>query len=245
MSESVFLSVIIPAYNEEKNIKSTLEEVGKYLRDRKFNNEVIIVDDGSVDATYEAARSAANLFNSFKILKNGHNKGKGYSVKRGVLEACGNYILFMDADNSTSIYEFDKFIPYLKEGYDIVVASRRMKESRVEEEQPVLRSTMGKFFIFLSRVILNLKLKDFNCGFKAYAAKSARFIFELQRMNDWSFDVELLFLAYKFNLKIKEVPVRWVHKSGSKVRPFRDAVRSFFSMIKIRFNDINKSYEIK
>ncbi len=245
MSESVFLSVIIPAYNEEKNIKSTLEEVGKYLRDRKFNNEVIIVDDGSVDATYEAARSAANLFNSFKILKNGHNKGKGYSVKRGVLEACGNYILFMDADNSTSIYEFDKFIPYLKEGYDIVVASRRMKESRVEEEQPVLRSTMGKFFIFLSRVILNLKLKDFNCGFKAYAAKSARFIFELQRVNDWSFDVELLFLAYKFNLKIKEVPVRWVHKSGSKVRPFRDAVRSFFSMIKIRFNDINKSYEIK
>jgi dolichyl-phosphate beta-glucosyltransferase len=245
MSENLFLTIVIPAYNEEKNIEGTLKEISEYLIKEAFTYEIIVVDDGSSDKTFESAQSCSSLFSNFKILKNPINKGKGYSVKRGVLEARGNTVLFMDADNSTSIYEFNKFLPYLKEGYDVVIASRRLKSSVVDEPQPFLRAAMGKFFIFLSRALLNLKSKDFNCGFKAYNMKSARFMFELQKMNDWSFDVELLFLIHKFKLKIKEVPVRWVHKSGSKVRPFRDGVRSFLSVIKIRMNDIKHLYDIK
>ena len=242
MSKNIFLSVIIPAYNEEMHIKATLEDVAGYLSKKDFSYEVIVVDDGSKDRTIDIAMSVSKLFSNFRILKNVVNKGKGYSVKKAVLSSAGEYILFMDADNATSIYEFDKFLPYIKEGYDVVIASRRLKESVVEEPQPLLRAKMGQFYIFLSKVILKLRISDFNCGFKVYNTRTARRIFELQRMDDWSFDVELLFLATRYGLKIKEVPVRWVHKSGSKVRPFKDAVKSFLSILKIRANEKAHKY---
>lgn len=243
MNKDTLLTIVIPAYNEERSIGNTLEEVAGYLMKKKIPYEVIIVDDGSKDRTVENAGARSNLFNNFKILKNIANKGKGYSVKRGVLSAEGDYILFMDADNSTSIYEFDKFLPYLKDGYDAVIASRRLKSSNVEEPQPFLRAKMGEFYIFLARLILGLKLSDFNCGFKAYNTETTRRIFELQSMNDWSFDVELLFLVNKYGLKIKEVPVKWVHKSGSKVKPVKDAIISFISILKIRANNIKHKYQ--
>ena len=242
MNEKIFLSVIIPAYNEENVIESTLKEVSEYLRKRGLVYEVIVVDDGSGDGTFVAASGISSLFGNFKLIKNGLNRGKGFSVRKAMLDAGGEYALFMDADNSTSIYEFDKFLPYLKEGYDVVIASRRMAGSIVEEPQPFLRAKMGKFYIYLSKMILGLNISDFNCGFKAYKTESTRRIFELQRMHDWSFDVELLFLANKYALKVKEVPVRWVHKGGSKVKPIKDALRSFISIIKIKANDINRGY---
>ena len=245
MAEKIFLTVIIPAYNEERHIKDTLYEISGYLKNRGFAYEIIIVDDGSIDRTAEIAQSTAPLFNNFVLLKNGNNRGKGYAVRRGMLAAKGEHALFMDADNSTSIYEFDKFLPCIKEGYDVVIASRRLKDSLVEDPQPMLRAKMGQLYIFLSRAILKLNLSDFNCGFKVYNVKSCRFIFDLQRMDDWSFDVELLFLINKYGLKIKEVPVRWVHKSGSKVKPIKDAVRSFLSIIKIKLNDLKNLYKVK
>lgn len=243
MSDNIFLTVIIPAYNEEKNIRSTLEEVSGYLGKRAFIYETIVVDDGSYDKTSEYAGKCSVLFNNFKIVKNSPNMGKGYSVKRGVLEARGEFILFMDADNSTSIYELDKFLPFLKEGFDVVMASRRLKDSMVEEAQPFLRGMMGMVYIILSQVILGLKFSDFNCGFKAYSNRAAKIIFDRQRMNDWSFDTEILFIAVKNHFKIKEVPVRWVHKSTSKVKPVKDGMRSFVSLIKIKINDIRRLYE--
>ncbi|MCX5666793.1 MAG: glycosyltransferase family 2 protein [Candidatus Omnitrophica bacterium] len=245
MAEKIFLTVIIPAYNEERHIKETLYEISGYLKKRGFDYEVMIVDDGSIDRTAEIAQSAAPLFNNFALLKNENNRGKGYAVRRGMLAAKGEYALFMDADNSTSIYEFDKFLPCIKESYDVVIASRRLKESLVEDPQPMLRAKMGQLYIFLTKLILKLNLSDFNCGFKVYKVKPCRFIFDLQRMDDWSFDVELLFLINKYGLKIKEIPVRWVHKSGSKVKPVKDAVRSFLSIIKIKSNDLKDFYKIK
>ncbi len=242
MSQGILLTIVIPAYNEEKNIRTTLEEISGYLNKRKFSCEVIVVDDGSGDRTFENAGACSNIFSDLKVLKNDANRGKGYSVKRGVLSARGEYALFMDADNSTSIYEFDKFLPYLKEGCDVVIASRRLEGSNVEEPQPLLRAKMGQFYIFLARLILRLDLSDFNCGFKAYNTRSTRRIFELQNMSDWSFDVELLFLINKYGLKIKEVPVRWVHKSGSKVKPVKDAIKSFISVLIIRSNDLSRRY---
>lgn len=242
MNQDILLTIIIPAYNEEKNIKTTLEEISEYLIKRAFSHEIIVVDDGSTDKTLENTEGCSKLFSNFRIIKNVSNRGKGYSVKRGMISARGEYALFMDADNSTSIYEFDKFLPYLKEGYDAVIASRRLKDSNVEEPQPLLRAKMGLFYIILSKVALGLQVSDFNCGFKAYKKESMRRIFELQRMNDWSFDAELLFLINKYGLKIKEMPVRWVHKSGSKVRPVKDGIKSFISILKIKANDIGHKY---
>ena len=244
MSENIFLTIIIPSYNESATIGSTLKEISDYLGKKSITCEVIVVDDGSSDDTSASAKRSDSLFGNFRIIRNDPNGGKGFSVRRAMLEANGDYALFMDADNSTSIYEFDKFLPYLKEGYDVVIASRRLKESNVEEPQPLLRAKMGQFYIFLSKIILGLNVSDFNCGFKAYNTRSTRCIFELQRIDDWSFDAELLFLANKYKLKLKEVPVRWVHKSGSKVRPIRDAVLSFISVLKIRFNDLNHLYKV-
>lgn len=243
MNDKIFLTVIVPAYNEEKNIRGTLEEIAGYLNERAFTYEMLVIDDGSSDKTSEIAGSCSNLFKNYKVLKNISNEGKGYSVRRAMLEAKGEYALFMDADNSTSIDEFDKFLPYLQTNYDVVIASRRMEGSMVEEPQPFLRAKMGEFYIFLSKVMLNMNISDFNCGFKAYNVKSARRIFEAQRMHDWSFDTELLFLSAKYGLKIKEVPVRWVHKATSKVRPVRDGIRSFLSLFKIKINDFSGKYK--
>lgn len=245
MSNNVFLSIVIPAYNEANNIKNTLSEISGYVKEKAFGYELIVIDDGSTDGTYDLALSCSPLFTNFKVLKNEGNKGKGYSVRKGVLSARGEYALFMDADNSTSIYEFDKFLPHLKEGYDVVIASRRLKDSLVEEPQPLLRARMGQFYIFLTKIILGLNMSDFNCGFKVFLTRSARFIFELQKMDDWSFDVEVLFLINKYGLKIKEVPVRWLHKSGSKVKPVKDAIRSFISIVKIKSNDLKHLYDKK
>jgi dolichyl-phosphate beta-glucosyltransferase len=243
MDENIFLTVIIPAYNEEDHIEGTLLEISGYLKDKDFSCEIIVIDDGSCDKTADLSRSMSPLFKNFMFLKNDHNRGKGYSVKKGIFAARGKYALFMDADNSTSIYEFDKFLPCLNEGYDAVIASRRLKDSLVEEPQPLLRAKMGKFYIFLSRLMLGLNASDFNCGFKVYKIESSRVIFSLQKMDDWSFDVELLFLLKKYGLKIKEVPIRWVHKTGSKVKPVKDAVKSFVSLVKIKLNDMRHKYQ--
>lgn len=241
--DNIFLTIIIPAYNEEANIKNTLIEIAEYLKNKGLSYEMIVVDDGSADKTAKIAQDASGMFTDFRLLKNEKNKGKGSAVRKGMFAARGECALFMDADNSTSIYELDKFLPYFKEGYDIVIASRRLKDSMVEESQPFLRAKMGQFYILLTKIMLGLDLSDFNCGFKAYNTRSAMPIFKLQKMDDWSFDVELLFLANKYRLKIKEAPVRWVHKSGSKVKPFKDAIKSFASVLKIKLNDIRHRYQ--
>lgn len=243
MPEDIFLSVIIPTYNEESNIESTLAEVSRYLNSKEFSYEVIAIDDGSTDLTIEKLHEFKWKFHNFRIIENRLNMGKGYVVKKAMLQTNGKYKMFMDADNSTSIYEFDKFLPYLEQGYDAVIGSRHVKDSEIASSEPLSRILLGQVYILLSKIILAVKASDFNCGFKAYKYDSAKRIFPLQKMDDWSFDTELIFLINKLRMKIKEVPVRWSYKDTSKVKPFKVGMRSFLSLWKIKLNDIIGVYE--
>ena len=242
--EELFLSVIIPAYNEERNIVSTLSEISEYLEKKDFSYELILIDDGSEDSTVQRSREFENKINNFQLIESKPNRGKGFVLKKAMLQAGGRYVMFMDADNSTSIYELDKFFPYLKEGYDVVIASRRIKGSEVVVPESALRVLMGNFYILLSKLIFNLRVNDINCGFKAYRRGAAREIFSLQRMNDWSFDTELIFLISKLGMRVKEVPVRWTHKYTSKVKPFQAGIESFLSLMKIKLNDVKGKYPV-
>ena len=240
----MYLSIVIPAFNEESHLSSTLKEIAEYLKTVSYDYEVIVVDDGSTDKTADIATSCSVLFKFFTLLKNSPNQGKGYSVKKGVLAAQGDYILFMDADNSTSIDQLEKLMPGMKHGFDVVMASRRIKGAKVATSQPIYRILLGNIYILLSKFILQSNVKDYNCGFKLYTQKAAKLIFPKLTMKNWSFDSELIFLISKFNLNAIEVPVKWADQSKtSKVRPLQDGVNSLFSLLKIRLNAIKKVYD--
>ncbi|MFA5337173.1 MAG: dolichyl-phosphate beta-glucosyltransferase [Candidatus Omnitrophota bacterium] len=233
--KSLYLSIVIPAYDEEENISSTLQDIAQYLKTKNYSYEVIVVDDGSKDKTAESAAYEGKIFPSFTLLRHSPNRGKGYTVKEGVLTAKGNLILFMDADNSTRINQIDKLISAILENNDIAIGSRRIEGSTIEKYQPPHRRFMCNMYIKLSSLILNTNINDYNCGFKLYKKEAAKKLFEKLTSDDWSFDSELIFLASKLNLKIKEVPVTWQDKrKTSKVKPIRDGIKSFTSLIKIR-----------
>ena len=241
MLEQVFLSVIIPAYNEEPNLLDTLQEVAGYLNSQNYSYEVIIVEDGSKDKTYEIAEAAKSLFKNFSLIKNDKNQGKGYSVKKGVLVATGQLILFMDADNSARINEIEKLLLQVDD-IDVVIASRRSPDAIIEQFQPLHRRIMGDIYILLSKLILGISVSDYNCGFKLYTRRASRIIFPRLTRNDWSFDSELIFLIKKYNLKLKEVGIRWQDKRTSKVKPFQDGIKSLFSLFSIRLQDLLGRY---
>jgi dolichyl-phosphate beta-glucosyltransferase len=230
-----YLSIVIPAYDEELNLASTLQDIAQYLKSKNYNYEVIVVNDGSRDGTAAIAASQAKLFQYFTLLENSPNQGKGYTVKKGVLAAQGELILFMDADNSTRIDQIEKLIAALNEGCDIAIASRRIPGAVIEKRQPFYRTIPGNIYIFLSKLILGVSVNDYNCGFKLYKKEAARLLFSKLTRNDWSFDSELIYLSCRYGFKIKEVPVRWQDKKEtSKVKPFRDGIKSFASLLKIR-----------
>ncbi|MFA6635518.1 MAG: glycosyltransferase [Candidatus Omnitrophota bacterium] len=238
----MYLSVIIPAYNEEKNIEGTLAEIEAYLAGKDLASEVILIDDGSINWTVVKAREFEERIRDFRIIESKPNHGKGYVVRRAMLEAQGEYSLFMDADNSTSIKELENFLPAISDKFDIYIASRRISGSKVKV--PIMRRALGNVYIFVARILLGIGISDINCGFKIYSKKSVQDIFTKQLMNDWSFDAENLFVAKKYGYKIKEIPVEWKHKYTSKVRPFSDGIKSFTSLVKIRTNDLLGKYRI-
>ena len=237
--EKIFLSILIPAYNEQKKLRCTLEDVSEHLKGANYTYEVLIVDDGSKDDTALIAESCKELFTNFRLISNGANRGKGFTVKRGISEAKGEYILFMDADSSTSIKQLDKFMPF-SEDFDICIASRRVKGAKVS--MPLSRAILGKIFILLSKAILGIRVHDINCGFKVFRTVAAKDIFSKQVMSGWSFDAEVLFLAGKNGYSIKEIPIEWTYSDDSKVNPVKDGVDSFFGLIAIRMNDLKGIY---
>ena len=229
------ISIVVPAYNEEKRLGCTLGEIREHFLDKDCTYEVILVDDGSVDDTVSVARSSMLARESnLRIIKNDENKGKGYSVRRGIKDAVGKLILFMDADLSTPIGEIEKLKVYISEGFDIAIVSRSIPGSLVKVSQPKYRVLMGKTFNWMVRTILLKDFIDTQCGFKLLKRNCAQSIFSEMKIDGFSFDVEMLYLAVKKGFKIKEVPVVWKNSKGSKVNPIYDSAKMFMDLLYIK-----------
>jgi dolichyl-phosphate beta-glucosyltransferase len=236
------LSIVIPAYNEELRLPATLERLAEYLPTLGLQTEVLIVDDGSRDRTAAVAASFAGKITGLRVLSNGTNRGKGYSVRHGMLEATGGLVLFTDADLSAPIEESDKLISALKNGYDVAIGSRAMNRSLISTHESVFREFAGIIFNKIVRVVLWLPFVDTQCGFKAFRRERCRIIFELQRIEGFGFDPELLYLARHYGLRAIEIPVRWGHSPDTKVSMLRDSFKMFIDIFAIRWNALSGKY---
>jgi dolichyl-phosphate beta-glucosyltransferase len=236
------LSIVIPAYNEEARLPATLERLAEYLPTLGLQTEVLIVDDGSRDKTAAVAASFAAKISGLRVLSNGTNRGKGCSVRHGMLEAVGELVLFSDADLSAPIEESDKLIGALKNGYDVAIGSRALNRSLISTHESVFREFAGIIFNKIVRVVLWLPFVDTQCGFKAFRRERCRIIFELQRIEGFGFDPELLYLARHYGLRAIEIPVRWGHSPDTKVSMLRDSLKMFIDIFAIRWNALSGKY---
>jgi dolichyl-phosphate beta-glucosyltransferase len=242
-SPTLDLSIVVPAYNEESRLPKTLDSIFAYLQVRPFRAEVIVVDDGSSDRTSEIANNCREKYPNLRLISNEGNRGKGFSVRHGMLEARGEIALFTDADLSTPIEEADKLLAALRVGgYDAAIGSRAMDRSLIEVHQSVIREQAGIFFNRLVRWIMGIELSDTQCGFKAFRTERTRIIFEQQRVERFGFDPEILFLAKRNRLRVAEIPVRWSHNSGTKVHVAADGIRMFLELLWIRWNAMQGGY---
>ncbi len=210
------LSVIIPAYNEEKRIGKTLESVGSYLTRQGFSFEVVVVNNRSKDNTEGVVKKFQGVFPEIRLMNENH-AGKGYAVKKGMLEAKGDYRLFMDADNSTSIEHIEKMMPYFKQGYDVVIGSLAVKGAKVVRGEPTWRVILGKLGNKWIQIFGVWGINDTQRGFKMFTAKASEKIFPQITIFGWGFDIEVLALAKKYKYWIKEIPVTWDNDPDSKV----------------------------
>jgi len=261
-TQQPYLSVIIPAYNEEKRLPGSLQTVLEYLEAQSYPAEVVVVDDGSADGTAGIVQrlmserellAQTNEYSNceLKFIASEH-RGKGYTVRRGMLAAAGKYILFTDADLSTPINDVERLLQWLEQGYAVAIGSREGSEAHRYNE-PFYRHLMGRVFNLLVRFVTGSTLEDTQCGFKAFSYEACQDVFQrLQLYGDGSatvkgpmvtgFDVELLFLAHKRGFKVKEVPVNWYHVGGSKVSPLKDSIRMVRDIIKVKLNDLRGLY---
>jgi len=236
-SPSLELSIVIPAFNEEQRLPKSLECIGGYLKSRSLRGEVLVVDDGSTDATAKIVEASQTGFTELRLLSNGRNRGKGFSVRRGMLEARGEIALFTDSDLSTPIEEADKLLALLRDNaYDGAIGSRAVDRRLIEIHQPALRERAGILFNLVVRWTTGLPFQDTQCGFKAFRREKFRAIFERQRTEGFGFDPEILFLAQREGLRVTEVPVRWAHHPATKVNMFRDSLGMFLDLLIIRGN---------
>ena len=235
----VFISIIIPVYNEEKRIEAFLTDVITFLSKQTYSYEVIVVNDGSIDATVKQANNVLgqHIPDKFRILELVTNQGKGAAVKNGMLAAQGEYVFFLDADGSTAIEEIDEFIPTFNPEIDIYMAVRTKKHFA-----PFKRVFFGKGYIKLANFLLGLTISDFTCGFKCYRLEAARKVFSRQLLKNWSFDAEDLFIAKKEGCKIKEIPVYWKHIGGSKVKVLKNIIVCGWDLFLIKYYNLRGKY---
>lgn len=243
------LSIVVPAYNEEARLGRTLLRIHQYFRsDPRIAGafEIIVVDDGSTDGTVRIAQDWARTATEggFRLFSNERNRGKGYSVKRGMLEARGRIALFTDADLSAPIEESEKLFAALAAGHDIAIGSRAIDRSLISTHQSVFRETAGIIFNAFVRMFTGLQIHDTQCGFKAFAREPCRIIFEQQRIEGFGFDPEVLFLAGRHGLRTAEVPVRWSHDPATKVHVVWDSLLMFGDLIYIRWNRLLGRYPL-
>ena len=238
-------SIVIPAFNEAARLPRALEKIRTYLLERGLEAEVLVVDDGSTDATAEIAREAdlhwPDALRGVRLVSNGANRGKGYSVRHGMLEARGEIALFTDADLSAPIEEFDKLLAALGDA-DVAIGSRAVDRRLISVHQSRLREIAGIIFNRFVRIFTGLPFEDTQCGFKAFVMGRARVIFEQQRIERFGFDPEILFLAQRHGLRCVEVPVRWAHDPATKVDVYSDSVKMFLDLLVIRWNAILGRY---
>jgi glycosyltransferase involved in cell wall biosynthesis len=238
------LSIIIPAYNEELRLPATLERIAAYLAAYGREAEILVVDDGSKDGTAAVTESFRNKIPALRVISNGVNRGKGYSVRRGMQEARGRIALFTDADLSAPIEEAGKLIEAL-ESYDVAIGSRAMDRSLISVHESPFREFAGIIFNKIVRSILWLPFVDTQCGFKAFRRERCRIIFEQQTIERFGFDPELLYLARHHGLRAVEIPVRWGHSPATKVSMLHDSIQMFIDVFTIRWNSLRGRYPRK
>lgn len=237
------LSVIIPAYNEEQRLPKTLREIDKYLKAQNYESEIIVVSDGSTDRTCEVVENLKSEILNLRLICEKINKGKGYGVKRGMLAASGDYRLFTDADNSTSINQLEKMWSYFNQGFDIVIGSRDVRGAILDPPQPWPRRFTGEAFKLVRKIIVGLwEIEDSQCGFKAFTKTATENIFPRCKIDRFAFDPEILIIAKKLGYKIKEIPVYWRNDLKSKVK-FKWMVNMGFDLLRIKWNLITKKYD--
>ncbi|PWT85019.1 MAG: glycosyl transferase [Proteobacteria bacterium] len=236
------LSIVIPSFNEELRLPASLEKIAAFLHSSGRNAEVIVVDDGSRDRTAEVAESFRGKIPTLRVVSNGVNRGKGFSVRHGMLEARGDIVLFTDADLSAPIEESEKLIGALAKGHDVAIGSRAVDRSLIEVHESPFREFAGIIFNQIVRITLRLPFVDTQCGFKAFRRERSRRIFEQQRIERFGFDPELLYLARHHGLRTVEIPVRWAHSPATKVNMLRDSVQMFLDVFLIRWNAIAGRY---
>lgn len=229
------LSIIIPAYNEEPRLPRTLERIREYLASKGNEAEVLVVDDGSRDGTAKLAREWQARWPAVRLVSNVGNRGKGYSVRHGMLEARGRVALFTDADLSAPIEEADKLLAALASA-DVAIGSRALDRGLISVHQSRVRELAGIIFNLIVRLMTRVPFRDTQCGFKAFVRARARIIFEQQKIEGFGFDPEILFLAERHSLRAVEIPVRWSHDPATKVRVLRDSLRMFCDLVRIRWN---------
>jgi len=241
-----FLSVVIPAFNEELRLRGTLDRLVDYLQGSREAFEILVVDDGSEDATREIARETAqkNPSGMISLLTHDGNRGKGFSVRQGALATKGDLLLMTDADLSTPIEELGKLETALVSSpLDIAFGSRAIEGARIQLHQPWYRETLGKGFNRVMRLLTGLPFRDTQCGFKLFRMSTCRPLFQRQRLDGFVFDVELLFIAEKWGLRVAELPVAWHHSGDSRVRPVSHAPSVLVDLLRLHLNNAHGLYD--
>jgi dolichyl-phosphate beta-glucosyltransferase len=235
-------SIVIPAYNEQARIGATLSEIIRCVEANTWLAEVIVVDDGSTDATAEIVKAVTSRTPFVRLLSNGENRGKGHSVRNGMLHAGGDIVLFTDADLSSPIQEAAWLFDAVRQGADVAIGSRWLAQSRQTIRQPLYRRFFGRCFNLVTRMIMRLPFADTQCGFKAFTRPAAQTIFQLQRIERWGFDPEILFIALKRGYTIREVPVSWGHDKRTRISYLRDGLQMLKELLLIRWNALIGTY---
>jgi glycosyltransferase involved in cell wall biosynthesis len=233
------LSIVIPAYNEERRLARTLGRIRDFFADEWKHGgevEILVVDDGSTDGTADVARKWMRTMPCLRLLSNEGNRGKGYSVRHGMLAARGRVALFTDADLSAPIEELEKLFAAIGEGNDVAIGSRAIDRTLIKVHQSRFREVAGMIFNAFVKLVTGLSFQDTQCGFKAFRRERSRIIFEQQRVERFGFDPEILFLARRHGLRSVEVPVRWAHDEATRVRVLRDSLQMFAELLYIRWD---------